>query len=92
MNLASGAGGGIPFRRAITAGMGRNNQAWSTESLNIIQNACGSELARDSGGSACLDAGCNGAIASKLAPTVGYVLKILRCQKPWRQKRSQGGV
>ena len=32
---------------------------------------CGSELARDSGGSACLDAGCAGLFASKPAPTYG---------------------
>ncbi len=31
---------------------------------------CGSELARDSGGSVCLDVGCAGVIASKLAPTL----------------------
>ncbi len=30
---------------------------------------CGSELARDSRGSPCIDAGCAAAIASKLAPT-----------------------
>ncbi|MBD0704096.1 hypothetical protein CF597_13925 [Pseudomonas sp. PSB1] len=32
---------------------------------------CGSELARESGGSACIDAGCADAFASKLAPTEG---------------------
>ncbi|OPG69936.1 hypothetical protein B1219_23880 [Pseudomonas ogarae] len=30
---------------------------------------CGSELARDSGGSACISVECAAAIASKLAPT-----------------------
>ncbi|QBZ89695.1 hypothetical protein EPZ47_13525 [Pseudomonas viciae] len=30
---------------------------------------CGSELARDSGGSACISAECAAVIASKLAPT-----------------------
>ncbi len=32
--------------------------------------SCGSEPARDSGGSACIDVGCAGVFASKLAPTV----------------------
>jgi hypothetical protein len=35
-----------------------------------IHRTCGSELARDSGGSANIDAECNAAIASKLAPTL----------------------
>jgi hypothetical protein len=35
----------------------------------LTHNPCGSELARDSGGSDCIDVGCAGAIASKLAPT-----------------------
>ena len=33
---------------------------------------CGSELARDSGGSACIDAEYDAVIASKLAPTFGF--------------------
>jgi hypothetical protein len=32
-------------------------------------NPCGSELARESGGTACIDAECQTEIASKLAPT-----------------------
>ncbi|MBD0705164.1 hypothetical protein CF597_19400 [Pseudomonas sp. PSB1] len=32
-------------------------------------NPCGSEPARDDGGSACINAECAGAIASRLAPT-----------------------
>ncbi|AHL35773.1 hypothetical protein CD58_24165 [Pseudomonas brassicacearum] len=37
--------------------------------LRALPPPCGSELARDSGGSACINAGCVAAIASKLAPT-----------------------
>ncbi len=34
-------------------------------------NPCGSELARDGGGSACISLGCTAVFASRLAPTMG---------------------
>ena len=37
--------------------------------IQTSRRTCGSELARDSGGPACLNVGCADAIASKLAPT-----------------------
>nr|WP_244220774.1 hypothetical protein [Pseudomonas kribbensis] len=38
---------------------------------------CGSEPARDSGGSACISAGCSDAIASRLAPTLSAVIRLI---------------
>ncbi|AXA53151.1 hypothetical protein CEQ51_01875 [Pseudomonas thivervalensis] len=37
--------------------------------LELTTHQCGSEPARDSGGSACINAECTAAIASRLAPT-----------------------
>ncbi|MBD0702216.1 hypothetical protein CF597_04205 [Pseudomonas sp. PSB1] len=41
----------------------------NTKSI-FTTNSCGSELARDSGVSACINAECTAVIASKLAPTL----------------------
>jgi len=38
---------------------------------------CGSEPARESGGSACIGAGCADAIASKLAPTLSALIRLV---------------
>ncbi len=49
---------------------------------------CGSELARDSGGSVCLDVGCAGVIASKPAPTLDlqWARNLCSAQFPlWEQ-------
>ncbi|QBZ88703.1 hypothetical protein EPZ47_08260 [Pseudomonas viciae] len=39
--------------------------------FSVTANPCGSGLARESGGPACINAVCAGAFASKPAPTVG---------------------
>ncbi|AXA53348.1 hypothetical protein CEQ51_02215 [Pseudomonas thivervalensis] len=43
------------------------------EFFRSLTYPCGSELARDSGGSACINVECADAIASRLAPTMGGV-------------------
>ncbi|MBA1377493.1 hypothetical protein FHK92_06620 [Pseudomonas brassicacearum subsp. neoaurantiaca] len=57
-------------------------------SVKVETNHCGSELARDSGGSACIDVECAFAIASKLAPTVcvladRYPVPVRNSYPPW---------
>src|SRR5215216_2181106 len=53
----------------------RSHIGFSMPSISVFTaNPCGSELARDSGGSACIDIECAAVIASRLAPTL-----VFRC-------------